>query len=127
MVVFKEDMKVMITLIGVLTVLAGLLPLAGEFLSLPEYVPTTGMWYHVVVIAVGVIAFAYGAWNPGMFLFGAQRGITIILGLLVLFGGILPFLQNFGLLEFIPTTRWVYAGALSLIGIGGIVYGSTQF
>ncbi len=119
-------MKVMITIFGLMTVLAGVLPFAGNFNILPAYIPTTGMWYYGIIIGIGVLGFIYGVTNPGMLLYGTDRFIPVFLGILTLFGGVLPFVQNFGFLKMVPATGLIYSGIISLIGIIGIIYGATQ-
>jgi len=120
-------MKIMITLLGIMTVLAGVLPFIGNFNILPAYIPTAGTLYYGIIIAIGILGFIYGVANPGMLLFGTDRFIAVFLGVLTVFGGLLPLLKNYiGLFAIVPTAGLIYSGIISLIGIIGIIYGATQ-
>jgi len=111
-------MKIMITFLGVLTILAGILPLLGSTginLSI-----TKAPGYYFVITAIGIIGLLYGLFNS--LLFGFEKFATISLGLLTLLGGILPFLQNFMNLP-IPVSGLVYSMIIVFIGILGMIYG----
>ena len=111
-------MKIMITFIGVLTVLAGILPsLSG---ILPSFVPTTNPGYQFLIIAIGIIGLMYAAFNP--YLFGTEKFATIALAIITILGGILPFISHFVSLG-IPTTGIFYSGMIVVFGIAGIIYG----
>ena len=58
-----KKMKMLITLIGLLTILGGLLPLLANNNLLPGFlasVPTTGTGYQMIIVLIGVIALIYG-------------------------------------------------------------------
>ena len=111
-------MKIMITFIGILTVLAGILPIASGIL--PSFIPTTNPGYQFLIIAIGIIGLMYAAFNP--YLFGTEKFATIALAIITILGGILPFISNFVSLG-IPTTGILYSGMIVVIGIVGIIYG----
>ena len=113
-------MKIMITVLGVLIILAGILPFLDGFGFIPSIIPTTQPGYQFVIIAVGIVGLIYGFLNS--LLFGFERFVTIIIGLLTVLGGILPFLQNF-LPTFIPTTGPLYSGVIIVVGVIGLIYG----
>lgn len=56
-------MKLMITFVGLLTVLGGLLPFLKDMNLLPDFlqgIPTSGPGYQIIIIGIGVIAVIYG-------------------------------------------------------------------
>ena len=56
-------MKIMITFVGLLTILGGLLPFLSSKEWLPgflEWLPTSGPGYQALIIAIGLIAVYYG-------------------------------------------------------------------
>ena len=114
------EMKIMITIIGVLIILAGILPFLSNFGILPSFVPIEKPGYQFIIIAVGIIGLLYGVMNS--MLFGAEKFVTIALALLTILGGILPFIQNF-VPAIIPTTGPLYSGIIIIIGVIGMIYG----
>jgi len=113
-------MKIMITILGVLIILAGVLPFLNNFGILPSFIPTSKPGYQFIIIAVGIIGLIYGLMNS--LVFGTEKFVTIAIGLLTILGGILPFIQNF-LPAVIPTSGILYSGLIIVIGIIGIIYG----
>lgn len=113
-------MKIMITSIGVLILLAGILPLIASFAALPFFLPTTNPGYQFLIIAIGIFALIYAAFNS--YLFGTEKFVTMIIAILTILGGILPFIQNFISLG-MPISGIFYSGIIVLIGIVGIIYG----
>jgi len=113
-------MKIMITLLGILIILAGVLPFLNNFGILPSFIPTSKPGYQFIIIAVGVAGLLYGFLNP--MIFSTEKFIVISLALLTVLGGILPFIQNF-LPAVIPTSGILYSGLIIVIGIIGIIYG----
>jgi hypothetical protein len=113
-------MKIMITLLGILIILAGVLPFLNNFGILPSFIPTSKPGYQFIIIAVGIIGLIYGLMNS--LVFGTEKFVTIAIGLLTILGGILPFIQNF-LPAVIPTSGILYSGLIIVIGIIGIIYG----
>ena len=111
-------MKLVITIIGTLTILAGILPLVSPVL--PSFIPTTSPGYQFLIIAIGILGLLYAAFNS--MLFGTEKFATMALALLTIAGGILPFIQNFVPLG-LPTTGIIYSGIIVVIGIVGIAYG----
>lgn len=113
-------MKVMITVLGILIVLAGVLPILSSLGLLPAAIPAEKPGYQFIVIAVGVIGLIYGVMNS--MLFGTEKYVTIAIGILTILGGILPFIQNF-VPAGIPTSGLLYSAMIIVIGIVGMVYG----
>lgn len=113
-------MKLMIMVIGILIVLAGILPFLSNFGILPSFIPVEKPAYQFIIIAIGILGLIYGFLNS--YLFGTEKFVTIAIGLLTILGGILPFLQNF-IPVIIPTSGILYSGVIIVIGIVGIVYG----
>lgn len=115
-------MKVMITIIGLLIVLAGVLPFLGQdaLNVLPPTIPTKGVGYSIIVIVIGVIGLLYGFINK--MIMGVERIVTITIGLLTIFGGILPFISAL-VPKFIPTSGPLYSGIIIIVGLIGVVYG----
>jgi len=113
-------MKVMITVIGILTILAGLLPFLGSIGIMQDSAITKAPGYQFVIITIGVIGLIYGAFNS--LLFGFEKFATISIALLTLLGGIIPFLQNF-LPAAIPTSGILYSVIIIITGIIGLIYG----
>ncbi|MEK6862217.1 MAG: hypothetical protein AABY07_09715 [Nanoarchaeota archaeon] len=64
-------MKLMITFVGLLTVLGGLLPLLKDSGLLPSFlekIPTSGIGYQAIIVAIGLIALIYGFRTRNKFL-----------------------------------------------------------
>ena len=53
-------MKFMIVLVGILTILGGLLPFLAQMNLIPAYIPVSGVAYQGLIIALGVIGVIYG-------------------------------------------------------------------
>ena len=113
-------MKIMITLIGILIVLAGVLPFLSNFGILPSAIPVEKPGYQFIIIVIGIIGLAYGFLNK--MLFGAEKFVTIAIALLTILGGILPFIQNF-VPAIIPTSGLLYSGMIIIVGVIGVIYG----
>ena len=113
-------MKLMITIIGVLIILAGVLPFISNFGILPTSIPIEKPGYQFIIIGIGILGLLYGFLNS--MLFGTEKYITIAIGLLTVLGGILPFIQNF-VPAVIPTTGPLYSGLIIVIGVIGMIYG----
>lgn len=111
-------MKLMITILGVVILLAGILPLASSFL--PSFIPTTSPGYQFLIIAIGILGLLYAAFNS--MLLGTEKFVTMALAALTILGGILPFIQNIIPLG-LPTTGILYSGSIIILGIAGIAYG----
>ena len=112
-------MKIMITVLGVLIILAGVLPFLGNLGIVPSSI-STGPGYQFVIITVGILALLYGVFNS--LLFGFEKFVTISIAFLTILGGIIPFLQNF-LPAVIPTTGPLYSIIIIAIGVVGLIYG----
>ena len=110
----------MIVILGILIILAGVLPFLSNFGILPSSIPVQKPGYQFIIVAVGIIGLLYGAMNS--MLFGTEKFVTIAIGLLTILGGILPFIQNF-VPAAIPTSGPVYSIIIIVIGIVGIIYG----
>jgi hypothetical protein len=113
-------MKIMITVLGLLIILAGILPFLNNFGILPGIIPAEKPGYQFIIITVGIIGLIYGVMNS--MLFGTEKFVTIAIALLTIFGGILPFIQNF-IPEIIPTSGLLYSAMIIVIGIIGMIYG----
>ncbi len=113
-------MKIMIIILGILIILAGILPFLSNIGLLPAAIPVEKPGYQFIIIAVGIIGLLYGAMNS--MLFGTEKFVTIAIGLLTILGGILPFIQNF-VPAIIPTSGPLYSGLIIVIGIIGMIYG----
>ena len=115
-------MKIMIVFIGLLTMLAGVLPFFDGF----GIVPFSGPVYSGIIILIGVIAFWYAVKTFG--LWGSQKFITAVLALLIIFGGLIPFLVSTKLVpNTVPSSGPVYSGIIILIGVIAVIYGKKQF
>lgn len=56
-------MKLMITFVGILTILGGLLPYLKDNGLLPAFlqnIPTSGLGYQAIIIGIGIAAVIYG-------------------------------------------------------------------
>lgn len=56
------NLKLVVGLLGLLTVAIGLWPLIQEFTFIPEiikFVPTSGMAYQSIIIAIGLVGLLY--------------------------------------------------------------------
>jgi len=109
-------MIIMIVIIGLLTLLAGILPFLAGFGILPAIVPTSGIFYSGLVVLIGVIGFLYGI--KSRFLQFKDKFVISALGILVIFGGVLPFLAERNLIPTsIPVSGPIYSGIMTLIGV----------
>lgn len=113
-------MKIMIVMLGILIILAGILPFLSNFGILPSNIPVEKPGYQFIIIAVGIVGLIYGFLNS--MLFGTEKFVTIALALLTVLGGILPFIQNF-VPAIIPTSGPLYSGVIIAIGAIGMIYG----
>ncbi len=115
-------MKIMITILGFLIVLAGVVPFLGDsgLKIIPEGIPTSGTLYYGIIIVIGAIGIIYGFFNH--MLLGVEKFVTIIVGLMTVFGGVMPFIASF-LPETIPTSGPLHSGIIVVIGLIGIIYG----
>ncbi len=109
-------MMIMIVIIGLLTLLAGILPFLAGFGILPSIVPTSGVFYSGLVILIGIIGFLYGI--KSRFLRFKDKFVISALGILVIFGGLLPFLIDMNLIpKVVPVSGPIYSGIMTFIGI----------
>lgn len=115
-------MKIMITILGVLIVLAGIFPFLGESGAkiLPSTISSTGAGYSAAIIIIGVIGIIYGIMNN--MVLGVEKFVTISISALTIIGGVLPFIGSI-ILQSIPTSGPMYSGLIVVIGGIGIVYG----
>ena len=115
-------MKIMITIISLIIILAGVLPFLGEngLGIISPSIPTSGMGYSIIIICIGIFGLIYAFVNR--LLMGPERFVTICLALLTILGGILPFITEF--ISFpVPTSGPLYSGLIILIGAIGLIYG----
>ena len=115
--------QIVITLIGLITILAGILPFVGSLAGLPMGL-ISGIGYSLIISVIGILGLLYGF--TSMSLIGATKFVMVCLGLLTLLGGIVPFISSF-LPEVVPTTGPLYSGAIILIGVIGFAYGAKHF
>ena len=119
-------MKISIMFMGIITILAGIVPLLGKVVTLPSAI-SSGIGYNILVIVIGVFGMTYGIMSQ-MDLFGVQKFVVATVGLLTLFGGVIPFLGKVwsGMPSLLSNT---YAVPIIVViaGISGIAYGATQF
>ena len=114
-------MKIMIVFIGMLTILAGVLPFFNGF----GVVPSSGPVYSGIIIFIGFIALWYAIKTFG--LWASQKFIVSVLALLIILGGIVPFLVSMKLIpSTVPSSGPVYSGIIILIGIIAVLYGAKQ-
>ena len=113
-------MKIMITVLGILIILAGILPFLSNLGILPAAIPVEKPGYQFIIVAVGILGLLYGVRNS--MLFGTEKFVTIAIALLTILGGILPFIQNF-VPAAIPTSGAIYSLIIVVIGIVGMIYG----
>lgn len=115
--------QVVITLIGLITILAGVLPFVGSLAGLPLSI-LSGVGYSIIISVIGILGLLYGF--TSMALIGETKFVMISLGLLTLLGGIIPFIKNIIPIA-IPTTGALYSGIVIVIGVIGLIYGMKQF
>lgn len=116
--------RVAVVFIGLLTILAGILPFASSFVDgMPAFV-AEGIGYSVLIIIIGALGLAYGFLS--MTVMGAQKAMIIFLGLLTLFGGVVPLISNM-LPDVLPTTGPLYSAIIIIIGVIGLTYGLRTF
>jgi hypothetical protein len=113
-------MKIMISILGLLIILAGIIPYLDSLGYLPSYIPAEKPGYQFVIIAVGILGLLYGFFNS--LLFGFEKLVTIVIATLTILGGVLPFVQNY-MPEIIPTSGPLYPVIIIVIGIVGLIYG----
>jgi len=120
-------MKIMIVIIGILTIFAGILPFLDSFGILPAGVPSSGPFYSGVIILIGIIGVLYGI-KSKMWSKASHRFIASCLGILIIFGGIIPFLSSMKLIpSLIPSSGPLYSGLIILIGILAVFYGAKKY
>ena len=108
--------------ISILIILAGILPFLGGFGVVPSaFVTTPG--YQFIIIAVGFISLIYGVMNK--MIFGTEKLVLVVIGLITILGGLLPFIQIYIPIS-IPTSGIVYSGMIILIGVIGFIYGASK-
>ena len=112
-------MRIMLTLIGLLTVLAGVLPLLSDMGTIPPFVLSTEPGFQFLIIALGIVGLIYALFNR--LLFGIEKFASITLALLTILGGMLPFLQNYTTIA-LPTSGPLYLIIIISIGIVGFGY-----
>ena len=117
-------MKFKITFIGLLTMLAGVVPMLDHYEIISSPIPVSGWGYASIIIIIGVIDLLY-SFLAHVDLIGFQHVVTGVIAGLTILGGVLPFMSNF-LPEIIPTAGPFYYGIIIIIGLLGFIYGCTQ-
>lgn len=115
--------QVVITLIGLITILAGILPFVGSLVGIPQ-IMIAGLGYSILISIIGALGLLYGF--TSMALIGSTKFVMVCLGLLTVLGGIIPLLSSV-LPIGIPTTGPLYSGIIIVIGLVGFFYGLKQF
>ena len=95
--------QVVITLIGLITIIAGVLPFVGSLAGLPLSI-LSGVGYSIIISIIGILGLLYGF--TSMALIGETKFVMIALGLLTLLGGIIPFIKNIIPLDAVIQTGW---------------------
>ncbi|HII17224.1 TPA: hypothetical protein HA361_04885 [Candidatus Woesearchaeota archaeon] len=115
-------MKIMVTFLSLLILLAGILPFLGDagLGILPKVIPTSGIGYSIVISIIGAIGLAYGFMNQ--MIFGVERFVIIVIAVLTIGGGILPFFAHF-LPAFIQLSQPWHSLSVIAIGALGLAYG----
>jgi len=118
-------MRFILSTIGLLTVLAGVIPLlnALKLGFLPTILTNTYVYMGIIVL-VGIIGMIYVA--SSMMLMPEQKVIFGFLALLTIIGGVLPLLARF-----LPALTFLSSGIIHsiviiAIGIIAIIYGIMQ-
>lgn len=115
-------MKVQMVFISILIILAGILPFLGQTDIIPSSF-TTAPGYLFVIITVGFISLIYGVMSK--MIFGTEKFVLVVVGLITILGGLLPFIQNFIPIA-VPTSGPLYSGIIILIGVVGFIYGASN-
>lgn len=114
----------MMFFLGVLTILAGILPFLSSLAFVPSAI-TAGPIYYSTIIVIGAGGLLYALLNQ--LLMPMHKFVEGSLGLITLLGGILPLANNY--VNLVPetfVTGWVYALIIIGVGIIGLLYGATQ-
>ncbi len=118
-------MRFILSTIGLLTVLAGIIPLlnALKLKFLPAILTNTYVYMGIIVL-VGIIGMIYTF--SSMMLMPEQKAIFGFLALLTIIGGVLPLLAKF--IPFLAkfATGIIPAIIVIVIGAVGIIYGMSQ-
>lgn len=117
-------MKFKIVVIGLLTMLAGVLPILDHFGIIKSPIPTTGWAYSLIIIVIGIIDLLY-SFLAHIDLLGFQHVVTGVIALLTIMGGVLPHLHK-SLPAFIPVSGVGYYSVIIVIGLLGFIYGLSQ-
>ena len=117
-------MKVKIVVIGVLTIIAGLIPILDSLNVFSSPFPTTGWIYAAIIIAIGIVDLLY-SFLAHIDLIGFQHVVTGVIAGLTIAAGVLPFLKGI-IPSIIPMTGIAYYAIIVVIGILGSIYGFTQ-
>ena len=118
-------MKIMLIFLSILIILAGILPVFGQdgLDILPPYIPTEAPGYSLIIATMGLIAMIYGVMNR--MLIGIEKFIVLVIGLITILGGLLPYIQFFIPIN-LPTSGPIYSGIIILIGIITFIYGRSR-
>ncbi|MDD5086295.1 MAG: hypothetical protein PHV16_00940 [Candidatus Nanoarchaeia archaeon] len=111
-------MKIMIVFIGLLTIMAGVLPFFNGF----GIIPSSGPIYSGIIVIIGLIALWYGIKALG--LWGSQKFIVAVIGIFIILGGLIPFLVSMSWIpSTIPSSGMYYSGIIIAIGLIALFYG----
>ncbi len=118
-------MRMILSTIGLLIVLAGIIPLLNALkINILPAVFTNSYVYMGIIVLVGIIGMIYVA--ASMMLMPEQKAIFGFLALLTIIGGVLPLLA-----KFLPAIAFLASGIIHsvviiVIGAVAIIYGMMQ-
>ncbi|MFC1697436.1 hypothetical protein ACFL1H_03830 [Nanoarchaeota archaeon] len=121
-------MKIGMSIIGLLVIIAGVLPLLTGVIALPDFL-VGGTIHSGVITLIGVVGLIYGFTSMDLMDF-AQKFIMIILALLTIVAGVLPFIYNLlpnslSFLQYIMAAPYAQIFIIA-VGAGTLIYGVTQ-
>jgi hypothetical protein len=117
-------MKFKITLIGLLTIIAGVLPILDLYNVFKSPIPVDGLGYALIILVIGIIDLLY-SFLANIELLGFQHVVTGLIAIMTILGGVLPLLHK-SLPPYIPTSGVLYYSVIVGIGVFGFIYGLTQ-
>ncbi|RLE38605.1 hypothetical protein DRJ17_03410 [Candidatus Woesearchaeota archaeon] len=117
--------KLAMTLIGLLVILAGILPLLARYVVAIPVTIVSGIPYTAIVVGIGMLGMIYGFVSYD--LFGFQKFVMVILALMTIFGGVLPLITNFLPVLSILTQAMIYPIVIIIVGLLTFIYGATQW
>ncbi|MBR9699358.1 hypothetical protein GOV09_02790 [Candidatus Woesearchaeota archaeon] len=108
-------MKIMVTLLSAIIIIAGLFPILGE----NSPFPLVGNAYYIALAIVGLVVIIMGIQNKLLMAF--EKFFLVLQGIIVLGLALLPFFP--ALFSTLPRTGVLYAGIIIIVGAIGLLYG----